>query len=144
MIFSSFPSLFSPKSNNFALKCIYFAKSALQICIIQIIFVTLRRKTKVLQYEPHAEGNMSRGVGGNTDILKKASKALCFGSLESRKFINYQNIAARMPIGMYLVVRVCVHTCIRRGLQCCLFGSKGNARASMSGTARLQSRFLFY
>ena len=46
-----------------------------------------------------------------------------------------------MPIGMYFMVRICVHAYIRRGLQCCLFGSKGNARASDSGTAIVQSRF---
>ena len=31
----------------------------------------------------------------------------------------------------------------RRGLRCCLFGYKGNTRASDSGTATVQSRFLF-
>ena len=29
----------------------------------------------------------------------------------------------------------------RRGLRCCLFGYKGNTRASDSGTATVQSRF---
>ena len=32
----------------------------------------------------------------------------------------------------------------RRGLRCCLFGCKGNTRASSSGTATVQSRFFVY
>ncbi len=34
---------------------------------------------KVLQYLAHAEGICLSGWGANTDILKKASYALCFG-----------------------------------------------------------------
>ena len=40
-------------------------------------------------------GYMSFGMGANTDILKKASYALCFGGSESGKFIKFQNIAAQ-------------------------------------------------
>lgn len=48
-----------------------------------------------------------------------------------------------MPCGMYnkgTRARTSVHTAWASVL---LFGTKGNTRASMSGTARLQSRFLF-
>ncbi len=38
---------------------------------------------------------------------------------------------------------MCVHVYIRRGLRCCLFSYQGNTRASIRGTAILQSRFLF-
>ena len=48
-----------------------------------------------------------------------------------------------MPLVCILmhVFRVYVHTA--RAL-CCMFGQKGNARALKSGTATLQSRFLYY
>lgn len=42
---------------------------------------------------------------------------------------------------------MCVHYAqliyIQRGLQCCLFGFTGNARASDSGTATVGPRFLY-
>ena len=121
----------------------FFAFYYLFFLFISFFFVILRRKTKVLQYSAHVEGICPKGWEGYGHI-EKGVLALSFGYLESSKFKNYQNIAARMPIGMYFMVRLCVHTYIRRGLQCCLFSSKGNARASDSGTAIVQSRFFVY
>ena len=46
-----------------------------------------------------------------------------------------------MLISVYISTRFIVYMYIRRGLQCCLFGSYGNTRASVCGTAILQSRF---
>ena len=41
---------------------------------------------------------------------------------------------------VHAIVRTYIHTA---WAQCCLFGIEGNTRALTSGTARLQSRFLF-
>ena len=76
----------------------------------------MHRKTQVLPYQTHADwapDKKTRCVklvpgerGRDTDILKKASLALCFGYLESGKFIKYQSIAARDAHGMYLCARI--------------------------------------
>jgi len=65
------------------------------------------------------QGNMSFG-GANTGHIEKASYALCFGDSESRKFYNYQNIAAQrcslvcIWISYARIVRIGIY--IRRGL----------------------------
>ena len=57
-------------------------------------------------------------------------------------FTTCQDIAARRCSWCVFNTLLCVMY-IRRGLQCCLFYKLGNTRASDSGTARLQSRFLY-
>ena len=45
---------------------------------------------------------------------------------------------------LYTLIRIGVRMRTnRRGLRCCLFGYKGNTRASDSGTATVQSRFFY-
>ena len=54
----------------------------------------------------------------------KASYALCFGILESGKFVT-QNIATQDAHWYVNNVRArCAHLYIRRGLQCCCLGEK--------------------
>ena len=84
------------------------------------------------------------GVGGGTGHIEKASYALCFGILESGKFIVPKHCDTKMSSGVYIHrVRVSrtlydIHTAWATVL---LFGTKGNTRASECGTAIVQSRF---
>ena len=74
----------------------------------------------------HVEGICPTISGRVWDILKKASLTLCFGYLESGKFIKYRNIAAQDAHGMYIKLRIAsyVYAYIRRGLRCCCLVQK--------------------
>ena len=75
-----------------------------------------------------------------------ASYALCFDLQESGKFQGTKHCDTKMPmvcIYVYTRVRVPLYICTAWA-SVLLFFPKGNTRASVSGTARLQSRFRFY
>ena len=86
--------------------------------------------------------------GGQLQDIIKAPIALCFGLTESGKFYASKTLQHFDVLGICIFISVhainrCVRSCTtyRRGLRCCLFGCKGNTRASLSGTATVQSRF---
>ena len=85
--------------------------------------------------------SLHKGVDYN---ILKASYALCFGLQESGKFIVPKHCDTKMfmvCILLYAHSARIVHTAWATVL---LFGTKGNTRASVSGTARLQSRFFVF
>ena len=95
---------------NLPAKCRFFFVFCKFICTCRKKMLPLQRKTKVLPYQLTPQGVRPVQWAGDTDILKKASLALCFGFLESGKFTIIQNIAAQDAHGMYLQVRAC--TCV--------------------------------
>ena len=76
-------------------------------------------KQKFCRIEPTLREYVFR-VGNIQDILKKASYALCFGWLESGKFINSKTLQHKMSmVCIYIVCayRVPFMIYIRRGLR---------------------------
>ena len=90
-------------------------------------------------------------LGGMVADIIKASNTLCaWLSGISQILITSNTLQHFDVLGVCISISVhavngCVRDCTyRRGLRCCLFGCKGNTRASLSGTATVQSRFFCY
>ena len=75
---------------------------------MSFIFRTFAAQNESFAVFSHAEEYVI-SARGNTDILKKASYALCFGDSESGKFTVPKQCSTRCPMVCIIKVRICVH-----------------------------------